>query len=52
MIERGLTYCRSEMKELALLQKTSPQYCPICNFRVRGKNHKNGLHHQKALVEK
>lgn len=43
--ERGLTYCRLEYKNLPRLQRTSLKYCPICKFKIRGKNHENGKHH-------
>lgn len=29
-------------------QRTSPKWCPICNYKIRGKNHAKGQHHQKA----
>lgn len=31
--------------------RTSQKYCKICKFRVRGKNHKEGRHHQEVLEE-
>ena len=29
----------------------SRKRCPICKYRIRGKNHENGEHHKKAVVE-
>jgi len=30
-------------------KKTSTQRCPICKFKIRGRSHEQGSHHQKAL---
>lgn len=28
----------------------SRKHCPICKFKIRGRNHENGSHHQKAIA--
>lgn len=49
---KGRTYCRPEMKGKGQAKRTSQRRCPICKFKVRGKNHKQGEHHQKAVRER
>ncbi len=54
IMEKGLTFCRPEIRT-ALHKlgnrpgKSSPKYCPICNFRIRGKNHEQGQQHKAAV---
>lgn len=44
MNDRGLTYCRSEMKGKGRAARTSAKYCPDCGLKVRGPNHLSGGH--------
>lgn len=52
---QGLTYCRLEVRK-ALHKlgnrpgKTSPKYCPVCKFRIRGENHEQGKQHKAAVA--
>lgn len=44
--EQGLTFCRPEMKGKGLCARTSQKRCQDCGLMMRGKNHKNGIHHK------
>lgn len=34
-----------------LKKKTSKKYCKACGYKVRGKNHKDGDHHNKTVPQ-
>lgn len=44
--EKGLTFCRKEMKGRGKATRTSKKYCPDCKLKIRGKNHEQGNHHK------
>lgn len=50
--EQGLTYCRPEMRGQPPTKQTSPRWCPVCNHKIRGKNHETGSHHQNVVNKK
>lgn len=48
---QGLTYCRGEKKHKSLLAKTSSKCCTVCGFKIRGRNHKEGSQHKRAVKQ-
>ncbi len=43
---KGSLYCRPALRGKAKATKTSDKYCPVCKFKIRGKNHEEGDHHK------
>jgi len=43
--DKGLTYCRREMKGKGKAQRRSDKYCIKCKFKIRTKGHNEGSHH-------
>ena len=42
-------YCKPELRGIALLNRTSSKYCPVCKLKVRGPNHEQGSHHKNRV---
>ena len=47
---QGGCFCRTEKRRGGLKQKTSPFICE-CGYRVRGKDHTKGSHHNHTVVK-
>jgi DNA-directed RNA polymerase subunit RPC12/RpoP len=41
----------TKTKTTRVLQKRTRPRCPDCGFRIRGKDHENGMHHNKRVPQ-
>ena len=45
---KGPAYCRPEFRGQPLKAKSSKDYCEKCGFKIRGRNHEEGIHHKNG----